>query len=111
MAAAELGDLSMARAELVRRCVMPESSSQPAVDTLLAEMEDAETLANLKCPACSREWQEVLDVAEFVWTRVSHRARQLLWEVHMLASSYGWSEENILSLSPARRRLYLEMLG
>jgi len=31
--------------------------------------------------------------------------------VHMLASAYGWSEQAILGLSPARRRLYMEMLG
>jgi hypothetical protein len=28
--------------------------------------------------------------------------------VHALASVYGWSEKEILSLSPARRQFYLE---
>jgi len=36
--------------------------------------------------------------------------RRLLVEVHALASAYGWSEQEILSLSDARRRLYLEMV-
>jgi hypothetical protein len=38
------------------------------------------------------------------------RARRLLIEVHSLASAYGWSETDILSMSEPRRALYLEMV-
>jgi hypothetical protein len=31
-------------------------------------------------------------------------------DVHTLASAYGWSESEILSLNPARREFYLEMV-
>jgi hypothetical protein len=31
--------------------------------------------------------------------------------VHTLASAYGWSESEILALSDARRRLYMEMVN
>jgi hypothetical protein len=34
----------------------------------------------------------------------------VLREVHILASAYGWREDDILAMSPARRRIYLEML-
>ena len=42
---------------------------------------------------------------------VEMAARRLLPEVHALASSYGWSEKEILALSPARRRSYIALLG
>jgi hypothetical protein len=38
-------------------------------------------------------------------------ASRLLLEVHALASVYGWSERDVLNLSPRRRRLYLDMVG
>jgi hypothetical protein len=38
-------------------------------------------------------------------------ARRLLYDVHALASAYGWSEDEVLAVSPARRRCYLEMAG
>jgi hypothetical protein len=31
--------------------------------------------------------------------------------VHLLASAYGWSEGDILSMSPVRRQFYLEISG
>ena len=37
-------------------------------------------------------------------------ARRLLLDVHQLASAYGWSEMEILSLSATRRNAYLEMV-
>ena len=38
-------------------------------------------------------------------------ALRTLAEVHRLASAYGWREQDILALSPARRQLYLGMVG
>ena len=37
-------------------------------------------------------------------------AKRTLREVHTLASAYGWSEREILSMSAVRRALYLEMV-
>lgn len=42
---------------------------------------------------------------------ISARARTLLVEVHQLASAYGWSEREILSLAPERRAPYLAMVA
>jgi len=71
----------------------------------------AETRVTLACPACDHQWNDSLDVASFIWAELEARARRLLWEVHSLASAYGWSESETLALSAARRALYLEMLG
>jgi hypothetical protein len=63
----------------------------------------------LECPACGHGWQADLDVGAFVLAEVDAHAARLLGEVHGLARAYGWSEADILALSPARRRRYLEL--
>jgi hypothetical protein len=69
----------------------------------------AEVCIRLDCPACGHEWVEALDIVAFFWAEIEARAKRIVFEVHTLASAYGWSEREILSLSPARRALYLEM--
>ena len=49
--------------------------------------------------------------ASFVWAELDAWARGTLVEVHLLASTYGWTEPEVLSLSPRRRRHYLELAG
>lgn len=80
-------------------------------ESLAAADPMAETRVALACPACDREWSDSLDVASFIWAELEARARRLLWEVHSLASAYGWSESETLALSAARRAVYLEMVG
>lgn len=78
-------------------------------------MAEADPLADIQlhfdCPACAASFDESLDVGEFVWAEIESRAKRILQEVHLLASAYGWSEGEILALSPARRSTYLEMVG
>jgi hypothetical protein len=69
-----------------------------------------ETRIALRCPACGHEQDEVLDIATFLWAEIAALAKRLLREVHALASAYGWTEAQVLSLSAARRTLYMEML-
>jgi hypothetical protein len=64
----------------------------------------------LSCPACGHTWRSTFDVAGYFWTEVSDLARRLMGEVHTLAQAYGWSEREILSLSPRRRRMYLALV-
>jgi hypothetical protein len=71
----------------------------------------AETRLTLSCPECGAEWEEGLDVTTFVWAEVDARARRLLLDVHLLASAYGWSEEEVLAVSDPRRAFYLEAAG
>jgi hypothetical protein len=69
----------------------------------------AETRLQLKCPDCGNEWAETLDLVSFFWTEIEARVKQVLFAIHTLATAYGWSEADILSLSENRRALYLEM--
>jgi hypothetical protein len=50
-----------------------------------------------------------MDVAAFVWAEIESEARRLLLEVDVLARRYGWSERDILDMSPIRRYQYLEL--
>jgi hypothetical protein len=70
----------------------------------------AEISLQLHCPECGRQWQESLDIASFIWEEIEARVRRLILAVHTLASAYGWSETEILSLSEHRRALYLDMV-
>jgi hypothetical protein len=107
-----------ARRTLVLRCVL---SVSPPVDDLpdevldslaprLAELDPgADTVLTLDCPQCEHRWEAALDIADHVWTDVSGYARGVLHDVHALARAYGWSEADVLSVSPARRQFYLEV--
>ena len=78
----------------------------------LAEADpDAETRLDLTCPACGHRFAPLFDAVAHAWAAVDTLARRLLREVHRLAGAYGWSEAEILALSPTRRRAYLEQLG
>jgi len=66
--------------------------------------------ADLQCGACRNQWRAPLDAAGALLRRIDDRALRLLDDVHRIASAYHWSERDILGLSPARRRFYLEAL-
>ena len=70
----------------------------------------AEVRLDFTCPVCGRTFDEILDFASFVWAELEARARRLLVDVHLLAQAYGWSEGEILALSPVRRKFYIEMV-
>ena len=65
----------------------------------------------LDCPACALIWQSPFDVVSFLWSELDAWARRMLREIHILASHYGWSEAEIVALSPQRRRHYRELIG
>jgi len=114
-----------ARAELVSKCLVSVQSELPEIsaealsakiiDRVSKEMNEADpqadVLISLTCPACSHTWQGIFDIASFLWREIDTWARRTMQEVHWLASAYGWTERAILSMSPVRRRTYIQMLG
>lgn len=62
------------------------------------------------CDGCGHAWGAPFDIATLLWDELVTHARRLAAEVHTLASAYGWSEAQILALSPARRGLYLQQV-
>jgi hypothetical protein len=71
----------------------------------------ADVWLDAPCPACGRHASVVLDAASFLWAELDAWARGTLLEVHLLATAYGWTEPDVLALSPGRRRHYLELTG
>ncbi|MGX1566386.1 T4 family baseplate hub assembly chaperone [Streptomyces sp. NPDC055506] len=69
----------------------------------------ADLTLNIACPECGEPTRAELDIASYLWTELDAWARDLLLDVHLLATAYGWSEPEILALSPLRRRYYLEL--
>ena len=102
--------------QLLERCLLDRGNNHPTKEILPAvveKMSSADPMADIhlvmNCPNCAHKWEAAFDIVAFLWREISAAARRLLREIHTLASAYGWTEPEILSLSPARRRAYLEM--
>jgi hypothetical protein len=65
----------------------------------------------LHCPDCGDEWSSVVDIGEALWSELQRAAEQSLIEVDALARAYGWTEAEVLGLSPIRRAAYLQLVG
>ncbi|QGZ38234.1 hypothetical protein IP92_01463 [Pseudoduganella flava] len=93
--------------------VQPQDLPEPVLDALEQAMAAADPMADidiaLSCPACGHRWDVGFDIVSFLWAELHAWAQRLLLDVHKLARAYGWSEEQILALSPGRRMLYVEM--
>ncbi|CCK31950.1 hypothetical protein BN159_7571 [Streptomyces davaonensis JCM 4913] len=119
-AAARSGD---PRAALLARCVVsathhgtaaPAGTLPAPVQRRIAEAVEAadpgaDVTLNVACPDCGQATRAELDIASYLWTELDAWARDILLDVHLLAAAYGWSEPQILALSPLRRRYYLEL--
>lgn len=85
------------------------------VQKLAAAMEQADPQSNvelsLTCMSCGHAWQPWFDIAAFFWSEINAWAMRTLYEVHRLALAYGWREAEIIGMDPARRQIYLEMVG
>jgi hypothetical protein len=66
---------------------------------------------SLICPLCRHEWTGIFDIEPFLWKEITAWAHRVLREVHTLASAYGWSERDVLSMTGQRRQAYLELVS
>lgn len=118
-------DVVTAERMLLGRCVVsarcgereiaPEELPQPVLTAVAARLAEADPQANLRfaltCPDCNHRWDEPFDIVAFFWREIEAWAGRLLRDVHTIASAYGWSESEIVKLSPTRRRIYLELVS
>ncbi len=94
-----------ASAELVPESVAIELSAH------MAEIDpQGDIQLSLVCPKCDRRWDAVLDIASYLWSEINAWALRTLREIDVLATAYGWTETEILRLSPWRRQAYLEII-
>jgi hypothetical protein len=123
-ALAGMSDPASSQRVLLQRCVLdaqhdgqaypaealPPNIEQAIVERLAQADPQAEIQLALCCPACAHGWQALFDIVSFFWSEIDSWAYQLMKEIHILASAYGWRESDILALSAWRRRIYLEMV-
>lgn len=125
--AAEVGRTNLRDAEalVLQRCVQPISADGTAfpAEEWAAEMVDrieevmtyldpqAEVLLQLRCVACDQPFAAEFDTGTYLYRAMAERIRFLYREVHEIARSYHWSEEEILSMTPRKRAMYLNLLA
>lgn len=110
-------DAESAAVHLLEACWVDRPEGERVTQRLLAEvdalLEQGDPLADpqlvASCPACGWQISVVLDPGQLLWDEVREQARQLIAQVHILAKAYGWTESEVLALSPRRRRMYLEL--
>ena len=124
-------DVNQMREQLLHRCITsvvwekaekgdgePVNNPTPLpmtlVDAIVACMAEADAQADtrlaLSCPDCNHEWFSTFDIATYLAGEIHSWAKYILREIHSLARAYGWREADILTMTPRRRRAYLELL-
>lgn len=87
-------------------------STIAAITTAMSQADpQADVELALSCPACQHGWSTSFDIVSFLWSELQNWAQRLLRDIHVIASTYGWSEAEILAMSGQRRQCYLEMIG
>lgn len=120
-AVAHLDDNARALETLVQRCLLS-VAGEPVEDPEAIVLEDGDLEAieealeavspevaltvRARCPECDGENDVWVDPYLGLWERDD----ELFAEIHTLAASYGWSEDQILRLPRRRRRTYLRLL-
>ena len=110
---------------LLQRCVQTITRADQAqpietvpvtvIEAIEAHMAQADPQADIQldldCPTCQYHWLAAFDIAAFLWKEIDSWARRIVGDIHVIASVYGWSEADILSLSASRRQMYLDLIG
>ncbi len=125
VAVSDQSDPRLAARQLLERCLLTPASAGDGIDPpplaeaghleqVEAALEAADPAADialaLSCSDCGHGWSTSLDIGALLWEELTAQARALLLEVHALARSYGWSERQILDLTPWRRAAYLGLV-
>jgi hypothetical protein len=121
---AQFPDVETARLVLLGRCVLAARKAgrpvaahelpETVIESLGKRMEDLDPLSyvslSIECARCNHQWLSLMDIGTVLWQEVARSAERLLVDVHTLAMTYGWGEAEILAMSEARRKFYLEQI-
>jgi len=92
---------------LFERCRIAGEGDAKAAEAAIEEASPEVALAVLAaCPDCGTANEVAVDP----YLGLPAQSEELFAEVHLLASTYHWSEAEILALPRARRRLYLRLI-
>jgi hypothetical protein len=107
----EVSGRAAAPRELFERCVRGAPSARTrrrierTLDTIAPTLSDYVTGS---CPECGTAVEVYFDVEQFVLRELRDTAAEVIDDVHLLASHYGWSEAAIVALPRSRRTAYAE---
>jgi hypothetical protein len=111
-----LSSLTAAEAEslLLNRCVdggQWTGGAQRFQEMLegIAPLLDLELSAH--CPECEHRHTVQFDIQSYLLGALMGEQHKLMTEIHRLAVAYGWSLDQILSLTRTERRLFVELIG
>lgn len=100
---------------LYDRCVVSEGggdrqrSRQRVADAIAAADPLSAFEVELACSSCGARGAEPFDIVSAFWKEIEVRAERTARDVDALAQAYGWTEDQVLALSPARRARYLAL--
>ena len=80
-------------------------------ERMALEDPQANIMMNLSCPSCSHSWEAQFDIVSYLWIEIDSWAKHLLQDVAVLAAAFGWSESQILNLSPQKRQHYIDIIN
>lgn len=112
------GSAALAR-DLALHCRLGSAATErlhdAALDRIGAAFEQADPAASIviaiACAQCGHGFRSAVDLALLVAPAMARLGEGLLRDVDCLAAAYGWSEEQILALPPARRRRYVALVA
>ena len=106
---------------LLRRCVLAPAGATaadldaPSLERVAAAMAvvgpTVEHTFEVACDDCGAGQTVHFDIQQYLLRALEHERRYLIREVHYLACAYGWSLGEILDLSRADRRAYVELVA
>lgn len=117
VSAARAADVTGAVQTLLLRC-LDGAAGLPiedcAIEGLEAQLEALDPAASiafeLRCIGCGHDWSSLLDVGEALSAELQRAAERTLTDVDALARAYGWTEAEVMQLSPIRRAAYLQLV-
>jgi hypothetical protein len=97
--------------ELLKRCIQNASEYMNILNRTEEVQSAMEAIAPLidleldaRCPECGQEQQVHFDLQHYLLSALNGERTQLMREIHALASTYGWSLTDILSLPRSQRK-------
>lgn len=110
--AAEMELAAECPGELLQACLV--SRGGDTDEEIEAAMEAAAPLVDCdldaQCPECGRTQQLRFNIQRYLLESVLRDRRRLFSEIHVLASAYGWSMTELLSLRRTERRMLVDIL-
>ncbi len=89
---------------------IPETFKEELKNHIERRESGSELPLSFTCVNCDHRWSERFNIGNFFWIELEAKAKRLLAEISEIARTFGWSEKDILDLSPHRRQSYLSFV-